>query len=52
LNKRVKEIKKEMGKKENMLIPLSVLVKKIISYEKLVIPRLKIFEEICISSNE
>jgi hypothetical protein len=28
------------------------LVKKIISYEKLVIPRLKIFEEICISSNE
>ena len=52
LNKRVKEIKKEMGKKENMLIPLSVLVKKIISYEKFVVPRLKIFEEICISSNE
>jgi hypothetical protein len=41
-----------MSKKENMLLPLSIIVKKIISYEKIVIPRLKVFEEICSSSNE
>ena len=52
LNKRTKEIKKEMLKKENILVPMVIILKKVISFEKLVIPRLKIFEEICPSSGE
>ena len=50
LNKRIKELKKEMLKKENILIPMIIILKKVISFEKLVIPRLKIFEEIRPSS--
>jgi len=41
-----------MIKRENILVPMIILLKKIISFEKLVIPRLKVFEEICPSSNE
>jgi hypothetical protein len=41
-----------MSKKENILLPLLIILKRIISSEKLVIPRLKVFEEICSSSNE
>ena len=52
LNKRTKEIKKEMLKKENILVPMVIILKKVISVEKLVIPRLRIFEEICPSSFE
>ena len=52
LTKRVKELKKEMVKRENILVPMIILLKKVISFEKLVIPRLKVFEEICPSSNE
>jgi hypothetical protein len=48
----VKEIQKEMSKKENILLPIIIIIKKIISFEKLVIPRLKVFEEICPSSFE
>ena len=47
LKKRVKEMKKELSKKENILLPTIAILQKIISNEKLVIPRLKIFEEIC-----
>ena len=38
---------KELLKKENILIPISGILQKIISNEKLIIPRLKVFEEIC-----
>ena len=38
---------KELLKKENILLPSLVILQKIISNEKLVIPRLKVFEEIC-----
>ena len=41
-----------MLKKENILVPMVIILKKIISFEKLVIPRLKTFEEICPSSGE
>jgi hypothetical protein len=41
-----------MLKKENSCIPILILIKKIISNEKLVIPRLKIFEDICPNSLE
>ena len=41
-----------MIKKENILIPMVIILKKIISFEKLVIPRLRVFEEICPSSIE
>ena len=47
LKKRVKEISKELLKKENILLPTLVILQKIISNEKLVIPRLKVFENIC-----
>ena len=47
MNKRTKEMAKESLKKENVLIPISVILQKIISNEKLTIPRLKVFEEIC-----
>jgi hypothetical protein len=52
LKKRVKELQKEMSKKENLFLPIINILKKIISYEKFVIPRLKVFEEICPSSFE
>jgi hypothetical protein len=39
-----------MRKKENSLLPVLIIIKKIISFEKLIIPRLKVFEEICPSS--
>ncbi len=52
LNKRVKELKKEISKKENFLLPVLIIIKKIISSEKLVIPRLEVFEKICPSSLE
>jgi hypothetical protein len=43
----LKEISKELSKKENILLPSTVILQKIISNEKLIIPRLKVFEEIC-----
>jgi hypothetical protein len=43
-------LKKEMSKKENNFLPVLIIIKKIISFEKLIIPRLKVFEEICPSS--
>ena len=52
LSKEVNDLKKEMLKKENMLVPMVIILKKVISFEKLVIPRLKIFEEVCPSSIE
>ena len=52
LNKRVKDLNKEFSKKENDLVPILIIIKKIISYEKIVIPRLKVFKEICPSSFE
>jgi hypothetical protein len=39
-----------MNKKENSFLPILIILKKIISFEKLIIPRLKAFEEICPSS--
>jgi hypothetical protein len=39
-----------MSKKENNFLPVLIIIKKIISFEKLIIPRLKVFEEICPSS--
>jgi len=50
LNKRIKELKKEMVKKENLIVPVVIIIKKIISLEKIFEPRLKVFEEICPSS--
>jgi hypothetical protein len=41
-----------MLKKENILVSMVIILKKVISYEKLIIPRLKVFEGICPSSNE
>ena len=41
-----------MTKKENIFLSILIILKKIISFEKLVIPRLKVFEDICPSSNE
>ena len=41
-----------MIKKENILLPMIIILKKVISFEKLVIPRLKVFEEIYPSSIE
>ena len=41
-----------MLKKENILLPMIIILKKVISFEKLVIPRLRVFEEICPSSLE
>jgi len=36
-----------MIKKENLMVPMVIIYKKILSFEKLVVPRLNIFEEIC-----
>ena len=41
-----------MIKKENILLPVIIILKKVISFERLAIPRLKVFEEICPSSTE
>ncbi len=41
-----------MLKKENHFLPILIIIKKIISNEKIIIPRLKVFEEICPSSLE
>ena len=46
LKKRAKEFQRELIKSENKNISILILLKKIISNEKLVIPRLKIFEKI------
>ena len=46
LNRRVKELSKEFVKKENILLSILIIIKKVISNEKLIIPRLQIFEEI------
>jgi hypothetical protein len=43
---------KEMSKKENIFLSVLIILKKVISFEKLVIPRLKVFEDICPSSFE
>jgi hypothetical protein len=45
--KRIKETNKELSKKENVLLPIDTILKKIVSNEKIVIPRLKVFEELC-----
>ena len=47
LMKRIKETNKELSKKENVLLPIDTILKKIVSNEKIVIPRLKVFEELC-----
>jgi hypothetical protein len=47
LEKRVKEINKELSKNENKIISIAMILQKIISNEKTTIGRLKIFEEIC-----
>ena len=47
MKKRAKEISKELSKKENILLPSLAVLHKIISNEKLVVPRLKVFEAIC-----
>ncbi len=36
-----------MIKNENNYMPISVIIRKVLSNEKIVIPRLKVFEEIC-----
>ena len=36
-----------MLKKENILLSIITIIKKVTSNEKLVVPRLKVFEEIC-----
>ena len=36
-----------MIKDENNYMPISVIIRKVLSNEKIVIPRLKVFEEIC-----
>jgi hypothetical protein len=41
-----------MLKRENQSVPMIIILKKVISFEKLEIPRLKVFEEICPSSTE
>ena len=46
LNKRIKELKKEMVKKENLTVPVVIIIKKIMSLDKMVEPRLKVFENI------
>lgn len=43
----MKELSKELSKKENILLPSTAILQKIISNEKLIIPRLKVFEDIC-----
>ena len=40
--KRIKETNKELSKKENVLLPIDTILN-----EKIVIPRLKVFEELC-----
>ncbi len=47
MEKRVKEINKELSKNENKIISIAMILQKIISNEKTTIGRLKIFEEIC-----
>jgi len=47
LTKRAKEMSKELSKKENILLPSLAIIHKIITNEKLVVPRLKVFEAIC-----
>ena len=51
LDKRIKKLNKEKSKKEIDLNSIINNIKKIISYEKIEIPRLKIFEDICPSSS-
>ena len=46
LNKRAKEFQKELSKCDENYVPLIIIIKKIISNEKLSVPRLKIFEQI------
>ena len=41
-----------MLEKENNFLPILIIIKKIMSNEKLVIPRLKVFEDICPSLSE
>ena len=49
LKKRINEMKRELLKPENATVPIIILVKRIISNEKIVIPRLDVFERICAS---
>ena len=46
LQKRAMEFQRELNKYENKNISILLLLKKIISNEKVIVPRLKIFEEI------
>ena len=52
LKKRVNEMKRELLKPENAMVPIIILCKRIISNEKIVIPRLDVFERICASPCE
>ena len=45
-------MKRELLKPENATVPIIILVKRIISNEKIVIPRLDVFERICASPCE
>ena len=51
LKKRVKEMKREMLKNDNDT-PIVILLKRIISYEKIIVPRLEVFEQIVASPPE
>lgn len=52
INKRSKEFEKEFSKGENDSLPILIILKKIISNEKLIVPRLKVFEEIAPSFSD
>lgn len=45
-------MKRELDKNENEKSSIAILLKKIISYEKVIIPRLKVFEQIVASPPE
>ena len=51
LKKRAKELAKELCKAENKAIPIMTIIKRVILSEKLIIPRLKIFEKTVPSNN-
>lgn len=46
LIKRIKDFKRELAKPENKLTPMIIILKKIISNEKIITPRLDVFEKI------
>ena len=48
----MKEMERELRKPENVLVPILILFKRVISNEKIIIPRLDIFEQIYPSPQE